>query len=532
MTSARGLQAVERFLQSRWALLSAAVITLLFVFVYWRGANVPGFVHDERSYLVQARLLAQGMLTAPAPPLPEFWEMAHVFVEPRIFSKYPPGHAPVLVPGIWLGLEGLMPLLLAGFTAALVFGLARRLQGPWVALLAWGIWTASPFTWRWHASYFSQVTTTPLWLLALWLLVSWLRTERPWQLAGIVACIAWIGITRPVTGLALMLPIAVVVLVQSWRRRSIAGWGRSAAIGLAICAIIPLWATRTLGSPTRIPYVEYSKQYFPIDLPGFARDTSAAPRVLTPDLEQLGAELKKLYLSYTPADVPRAFAQRLLQAMQHPLGSLALLLPVAVIGLLAVGPAMASFAVGSVLTLVAAYLVMPAPEIWSLYALETFAVMPFLVAAGLVLVVARARSRGGAAEQILRPAVLSAVAVLVLLFTQAALWRDLASSRGDRVTRAQLVRYMLRELPDPHAVIFVHHDPSLSPHVTVWDILGPPDRTPTWIVRSRGADRDQLLIAEAAGRTPYLLDEAAMVLYRIGAGGLELTPTWRASAAP
>ena len=76
-------------------------------------------------------------------------------------AKYPPGHAPMLVPGVWLRNEGLMPVLLAGLSAALIFLLARRLSDPWIAMLTWGIWTLAPRTLSWYATYFSQTTTAP-----------------------------------------------------------------------------------------------------------------------------------------------------------------------------------------------------------------------------------------------------------------------------------------------------------------------------------------------------------------------------------
>ena len=67
----------------------------------------------------------------------------HVFIEPAVFAKYPPAHALTLVPGIWLGLPGLMPALMTGIAGALVFWLARRLANEWTALLTWWLWTTA-----------------------------------------------------------------------------------------------------------------------------------------------------------------------------------------------------------------------------------------------------------------------------------------------------------------------------------------------------------------------------------------------------
>ena len=141
-------------LQSRWAPLLFGLLTLIAVRFVWRSLAEPGVVHDERAYLLQAEIFARGRWTAAPPPIPAFFEQMHVFVEPRVFAKYPPTHAMMLVPGVWLGLPGLMPALLAGIAGALTFWLARRLSNEWTALLTWLLWTTAPVTLFWAASYF------------------------------------------------------------------------------------------------------------------------------------------------------------------------------------------------------------------------------------------------------------------------------------------------------------------------------------------------------------------------------------------
>ena len=81
----------------------------------WEG-RFSGYItviHDEAAYLLQAAMIAHGHLFAPPPPLPEFFEQMHVFVTPVFAARYPPGFAIALVPGIWLGLPGLMPVLMS-----------------------------------------------------------------------------------------------------------------------------------------------------------------------------------------------------------------------------------------------------------------------------------------------------------------------------------------------------------------------------------------------------------------------------------
>src|SRR3954466_5932675 len=80
---------------------------------------------DESVYLFQAKTLAPGHLTMPAPPHPEFFEAAHLLVSPRFAAKYLPGHAAILAPFQALGVPWLAPFLLLGATAALLFAPAR-----------------------------------------------------------------------------------------------------------------------------------------------------------------------------------------------------------------------------------------------------------------------------------------------------------------------------------------------------------------------------------------------------------------------
>lgn len=507
---------VRRVLEGALAAPVAGLITGILVAWAWGGLDVPGLYHDERAYVVQARLLAHFSWTAPTPPVPLAWLMPHVFIEPAIFAKYPPGHALLLVPGLWLGLPGLMPVLFAALAGSLVFLLARRLAGPWIAVITWAIWSLAPETVGWHASYFSESTTTLLWLAALWLLLEWRAAESSFSLVAFVACVAWIGITRPVTAIALGAPLAIAVLWTAWSRRRLRGWLAASGAGLLVMSIVPYWSVQTSGQAWPLPYSDYSRQFFPWDMPGFVRDSSPPLRALPQDFEHLAVATKGNYEGHVAARMPRNFVERTVRVMQGGLGPVAapawLLVPIG----LAVSGTVGLFGAASLVALMAAYLVMPHTLAWTIYYLEVMPLVAFFgVVGGQALLWRVARSAEARRWSLITPRRLQWFGVVTVIGTvlqTASFLPELRAQKRHRSARQLLAQLMIRELDDPRAVIFVHRDTGLTPHVTLWDILGPPESTPTWVVRSLDAASNARLLSAAGDRRPYALDERTMTL--------------------
>src|SRR3954469_4277237 len=99
-------------LNNRWAAAACGLASFAFVWWMWGSLNQVAPVHDDAAYILQARIFASGHLVAAARPAPVFFEQYHTFVEPVVAAKYPPGFSLLMVPGIWLGLAGLIPALL------------------------------------------------------------------------------------------------------------------------------------------------------------------------------------------------------------------------------------------------------------------------------------------------------------------------------------------------------------------------------------------------------------------------------------
>ena len=158
-------------LEGRAAPFIVGVLSALVTWWMWGSLSATPYVHDEVALLLQARIFAAFRWASPSPPLPEFFEQFHVFVTPSLAPKYPPGHALLMVPGVWLGIPGLLSVVLTGVTGGMLFLLARRFSNGAVALVAWAIWLVAPAALRFRASYFSEMTTGAIWLVAWWTLL-------------------------------------------------------------------------------------------------------------------------------------------------------------------------------------------------------------------------------------------------------------------------------------------------------------------------------------------------------------------------
>src|SRR6185295_6458638 len=176
----------------------------------------------------------------------------HVLVTPKLAPKYPLGFGLALVPGVLLGATALVPLLLGGLTAALLFILCRRYYGGAVATLACAIWFAAPGG-RYRAGFFSETLTGATCLLAWYALVRW-REERAVRWLVVVSLsFAVAAITRPLTALVLAIPIAVVVLRDATRHRLWRQVRVSAMVALPVMALLPLQNVATGGPWWELP---------------------------------------------------------------------------------------------------------------------------------------------------------------------------------------------------------------------------------------------------------------------------------------
>jgi hypothetical protein len=411
----------------------------------------------------------------------------------------------------------------AALTGALVFALAQRVAGGGVALLTWILWSSSSAILRYQASFLSQSATLWLWLAAFYLVLEYRAHRRPWTLAAMAACIGTLAITRPVTALALALPIGAVTLREVARAGAWRALGIAVALGTAIVTVLPLQNRMTTGDWLRSPMVVYAEQYTPFDFPGFGYAEQRALAPLPPDLDSLRSFLTEARRRHRLPELPATLRSRAWHAsLDIFTGWRASFLLFALIGALAMAPA-GVFALAASLGLLLTYAFHAHWAHWTAYYVEGYPAIVFASAVGLAAVADRLiagrriwmrwreRARG---ELRVRAAVLALCAFVlipacIVLPRYRAAWQRTIIYQRRFTTALSLVQ---RE--SPQSIVFVDYGRDHDVHWSlVWNV---PDlkSAKTWIAYERGRD-DLRLMRLAPERRAYIFRADAGQLVRL-----------------
>jgi hypothetical protein len=220
--------------------------------------------NDEHAYLFQSRLFARGEIAYDAQGLADFFPARQVAEsEGRLFSKYPPAHSAMLAIGERVGFPELLPRLLAMLAVALTWDLARRLR---LAKPTWAAWflALSPLWIGVESLWLSHTTTIPFCVILVWSAI--VAIDKASSASALLCGFAF-SVTlaaRPVTAIAVALPIVVLLAIER-PRRSLALLG-AAIVGAAPGIVALLWINDTLtGSPFQFAYEMYAKASSPED---------------------------------------------------------------------------------------------------------------------------------------------------------------------------------------------------------------------------------------------------------------------------
>ena len=490
-----------------WVPVAVGCGAVLLTAWIWGGLRAPAVVHDEAAYLLQGALFARGRWTLPSPGEFAAFTQPAVLVTPVLAPKMPVGHALLLAPGIAIGLPGLVPVLLVGAAAALIFAIARRIWGTGIATLTVVLWLTQAGQSRWRASYFSENTTAAAWLAGWWCLLRWRDHRRSGWLIALAVVTGWGAITRPLTMLAFAVPVGAVVLhdlirLRQWRPLAVA-----ATAGTLVLMLLPIQNVAVLGSWRRSPLTLYTRQYLPFDRMGFGVDSTAPELALPPDIQAAMQGFVARHREHQPAALPRILGDRLGHA-----GTVAFtgwrksLLVAGLLGLLLLG-ASGWFAVASLLALYLAHLLYAHEAHWTLYYYEATPVLALVVALGLDRLLRIAVGPGNSSRWVS----IAAAAGILLLASD-----DFGYSRRFRAADQLPFRRLELAANDAgsHLLVFIRYGPEHDSHVSLVRNVADPARARLITAYDRGAGANRRVAALFPDRTPYIWDEVSHQLLR------------------
>ncbi|HPK66507.1 MAG TPA: hypothetical protein PKX99_07970, partial [Thermoanaerobaculia bacterium] len=213
-----------------------------------------------------ARLLAAGKLSVPSPAQKLFFDHAFLINDGRLYSIYFLGWPALMVPGVWLGIPGLMNAVYFAASVPPLFLSARTLWGSSWARLALLHWGSSPFLIALAATGLSHTSCLAALAWAFWLFLETRSGRRRAALHALLAAALSVAFfVRPLSGLGLGAPLAILWARDRWRERAgrISAIAAFALVGLAFAAAFLGVQARQTGSPWKTGYqraVEYHEE--------------------------------------------------------------------------------------------------------------------------------------------------------------------------------------------------------------------------------------------------------------------------------
>jgi len=270
-----------------------------------RFGDLPPAIHDEFSYLFQAKTLLAGRLSFPSSPrMPELFDQMHVLNEGRFASRYFPGVGLWLAPFVAIGHPYWAEWLAGGWTAFFIFWAGRELAGNGVGLAAGLLTALSPGMALFSNLLLSHGPTMAALALFLFFFLRFMRTSRPGDAFWAGCGLSFAMLCRPMTAAGFALPFGLwfawrlarnfVDDLASWRtpaensrvspaRRLFPAVALAAPLGFGLAALF-VYDRAITGNGFLTPYELYATTYIPRHTYGFNNavrgERNRGPKVL------------------------------------------------------------------------------------------------------------------------------------------------------------------------------------------------------------------------------------------------------------
>jgi hypothetical protein len=232
------------------------VFTCTNLISYFVFEHIP-HVQDSIAQLFQAKIFASGHLTAPPPPIPDFFQYFYdnlIITKNQWYSQYPPAHPFFLMIGLLLGAPWIINPLFASFSVMLLYGITRQYYSNREARIAILLFSVSPFFLFMSSSYMNHVSTLFFSLLFLFTLNKSRAENRPFY--GLL-CGLSLGILLNIRmGEAVMMGVIFgsVYLISVLRHRQYASLAAFSAAFIFLAFVLLGYNYATNGNPFLFGY--------------------------------------------------------------------------------------------------------------------------------------------------------------------------------------------------------------------------------------------------------------------------------------
>lgn len=340
----RWFERLSRTGRNRFALgLCVAGCVILPMIAMLAGRPVDMMWHDEFQFHLQSQLVARGKLWMPPHPLGEFFDTFYVLMEPKYAPQSFPGAAIMFAPTVWLSLPTwVMPVIAAAIGAGLTWRVLAEACGAGLALAGWVVLMSLPAYQGVATMYLAQMPVLVLCLGGV-LAAMRFRKTRGFGAAGVMGILmGWSAITRPLDA-ACWGVVIVAMLLPMLSTTRIARLVSAAAVVIACAA--PLLCVQLVfnyaitGSVVKTPFAFYNER----DQPALAfADGEASKRLPQSDIPQKQMFYQSFTMQFIKLDQHPSMTWRLkwqnrLDILQPAWGGTVWMIPIACLGLLAIG---------------------------------------------------------------------------------------------------------------------------------------------------------------------------------------------------